>query len=124
MENLEYKIKGERQEKDEFFGRSPRSPISEDERREFDGLNYFPVDSDLRFELELKEHDDKKEITVKIPKEENRNLFAGESLILKLTEKNKHFTLLREILKKKDSGLPSKMRLMEKKLTEQDVIWI
>lgn len=53
-----------RREKDEAFGGGPRSPIPEDERGDFEGLNYYPVDEDYRFVLELHEHDTKERITV------------------------------------------------------------
>lgn len=53
-----------RHERDEAFGGGPSSPIPADERAEFDGLDYYPVDGDYRFELELHEHDPKERITV------------------------------------------------------------
>ncbi|MFB6204440.1 MAG: DUF1684 domain-containing protein [Candidatus Nanohaloarchaea archaeon] len=52
-------VKQERREKDDFLENHPRSPIPRDEREEFDGLDYFPLKEDFRFELELHEHDDK-----------------------------------------------------------------
>ncbi|MDY7082184.1 MAG: DUF1684 domain-containing protein [Halobacteria archaeon] len=53
-----------RDEKDEFFRESPQSPIPEDERADFDGLDYFRVDGEYRFELELHEHDDKETVVI------------------------------------------------------------
>lgn len=40
-----------RKEKDRFFEESPDSPIPQEDRSEFSGLAYFPIDSDYRFEL-------------------------------------------------------------------------
>ena len=43
-------IRGYRDDKDEFFRRSERSPLPAGERAGFTGLPYFPVDETLRFE--------------------------------------------------------------------------
>ena len=43
-------IQGFREDKDEFFRTSPRSPLPEAEREGFTGLPYYPVDEALRFE--------------------------------------------------------------------------
>ena len=42
-----------RQAKDDFFGRSPDSPLTPEQRRAFTGLRYFPADPGLRFEVEV-----------------------------------------------------------------------
>ena len=52
-----------RREKDSFFKYHPQSPIPMDKRIRFTGLNYYPIDSSLKFEIELKEHE-KKEIII------------------------------------------------------------
>ncbi len=39
--------------KDEFFKEDPQSPLTPDQRKEFGGLNYFPENSALRFELSV-----------------------------------------------------------------------
>ncbi len=57
-------IEKQRAQKDEYFGNHPHSPIPPDERDAFDGLEYFPVDEDYRFELPLAEYDEKERITV------------------------------------------------------------
>ena len=43
----------ERAEKDDFFEFDPHSPLTPDQQADFDGLNYYPVDESLRFELEI-----------------------------------------------------------------------
>jgi uncharacterized protein (DUF1684 family) len=43
-------IQGFREDKDEFFRTSARSPLPEGDRADFEGLPYFPVDEALRFE--------------------------------------------------------------------------
>lgn len=62
--DAENEIKEQRGKKDKFFELNSRSPIPSSERGEFDGLDYYPVDEDLRFELELDEHDEKEKIEV------------------------------------------------------------
>ncbi|GIV65735.1 MAG: DUF1684 domain-containing protein [Chloroflexota bacterium] len=42
-----------RQEKDEFFATHPQSPLREEQKAVFEGLNYFPPDPNLRLELAL-----------------------------------------------------------------------
>ncbi|WP_137286153.1 DUF1684 domain-containing protein [Halorussus salinisoli] len=57
-------VRRQRAEKDDYFGRHPRSPVPDDEREEFEGLNYYPIDEDYRFTLPLHEHDEKERVTV------------------------------------------------------------
>jgi hypothetical protein len=42
-----------RKEKDEFFARHPQSPLTRQQKREFKGLDYFPENKSLRFEVEV-----------------------------------------------------------------------
>jgi len=49
----------EREQKDRFFKLHPQSPIPFEERRSFQGLEYYPPDTGSRFELELHQHSDK-----------------------------------------------------------------
>lgn len=57
-------IRRQRAEKDDYFGEQPRSPIPDDERDDFSGLNYYPIDEEYRFTLGLDEHEDKERVTV------------------------------------------------------------
>jgi uncharacterized protein (DUF1684 family) len=66
-------IEGERREKDAFFGRHWQSPIPPEGRAGFKGLDYYPPDPDLRFELELHEHKDKKTVRMAYTKGEERD---------------------------------------------------
>src|SRR6187399_2597444 len=45
-----------RKRKDEFFGSHPQSPLSEEHKKVFTGLNYFPENEALRFELEMERY--------------------------------------------------------------------
>jgi uncharacterized protein (DUF1684 family) len=41
-----------RAEKDEFFGHHPQSPLSDDQKKNFTGLKYFPENESLQLEVE------------------------------------------------------------------------
>jgi uncharacterized protein (DUF1684 family) len=57
-------LREHRHSKDEYLSEHPHSPLPPDERAEFDGLDYFPPNPDLRFELPLHEHDETETITI------------------------------------------------------------
>ena len=62
-----------RAEKDQFFRHSPGSPIPADEREEFAGLPYYPVDVDLVFEgLTPQPYAGDEPTTFQIPTSDNR----------------------------------------------------
>ncbi len=42
-----------RTEKDDFFGNHFQSPLSEEQRKDFKGLNYFPENESLRLEVQV-----------------------------------------------------------------------
>lgn len=50
-----------RREKDEFFSHDSQSPLTQNQWKSFDGLNYFPENPDLRLELTLEEFPVKEE---------------------------------------------------------------
>lgn len=75
METSEWKaeIEKERKTKDRFFeSRYPGSPIPFEDRGKFSGLDYFPPDPAYRFELELREHREKKALRMTYTKGEER----------------------------------------------------
>ncbi|MFN8592475.1 MAG: DUF1684 domain-containing protein [Thermomicrobiales bacterium] len=47
------RLEGYRRRRDQFFKDHPHSPLNEDQRREFTGLNYFPERPDLVLRLPL-----------------------------------------------------------------------
>lgn len=55
-----------REEKDRFFQESPDSPVPDDHKSDFEGLDYYPPDPDYRFELELEEYEDKSTLQVEV----------------------------------------------------------
>ena len=59
-------LERQREEKNRFFILDPRSPVPPEERRDLigEGLSYYPPDPDLRFELVLHEHKEKKRVEV------------------------------------------------------------
>ncbi len=42
-----------RKQKDEFFARDPHSPLTDEQKRNFTGLRYFPTNPALRFEVPI-----------------------------------------------------------------------
>lgn len=53
-------LKSQREEKDQFFSTHWQSPVPPQERAKFKGLAYYPADPAYRFELEMREHEEKK----------------------------------------------------------------
>ncbi len=72
MDRLEKIRKG----KDRFFRDNPQSPIPRGERDDFEGLRYFPIEPDLRFEIELHEHEEKAPVTVDATGGDQRRLLG------------------------------------------------
>ena len=56
------KIQTFRAQKDEFFEFGDQSPLTPDQKKEFEGLNYYPVREDFRFELEVEKYTEPQEI--------------------------------------------------------------
>ena len=46
-------LKRFREKKDAFFRQDHHSPLDEEQRKHFDGLNYFPENPDLRIQVEV-----------------------------------------------------------------------
>ncbi|UPV76316.1 DUF1684 domain-containing protein (plasmid) [Halorussus limi] len=65
-------IRRQRAEKDDYFAEHPQSPIPDDERDSFEGLDHFPIDEAFRFTLALREHDEKERVTVSTSTEGER----------------------------------------------------
>ena len=47
------KLQRFREEKDDFFLHDHHSPLDDEQRADFKGLNYFPENPDLRFQVEI-----------------------------------------------------------------------
>lgn len=60
----EREIKMEREQKDIFFAQHFQSPIPFEERSKFTGLDYYLPNADYCFELELREHSEKKKLEI------------------------------------------------------------
>jgi uncharacterized protein (DUF1684 family) len=54
-------LRQQRHEREEYFEEHPHSPVPAEQ---FAGLEYYPVDRGYRFELELREHDERETLTV------------------------------------------------------------
>jgi hypothetical protein len=90
MEILEWKaeIEKRREVKDRFFrSRYPGSPIPFEDRAKFKGLDYFPLDPDYRFELELHEHKEKKIVRMAYTKGQERDFLRWGEFRFKVSNK-------------------------------------
>lgn len=56
-EAITYQLQKERQEKDAFFASAADSPLLPEDRRDFAGLHYYPVDLSWRFEGPIVRYD-------------------------------------------------------------------
>ena len=64
QKEVKKEIKKGRSAKNDFFKNHPKSPLIEEEKNNFTGLNYFPIDLDYRFELDFHEYDNKEKLEV------------------------------------------------------------
>lgn len=53
-----------RSDKDELFRESHHSPLTPEQQRDFNGLNYFPENPDLRLEVEVHEFDEPEQVQI------------------------------------------------------------
>ncbi|MHA1199765.1 MAG: DUF1684 domain-containing protein [Candidatus Heimdallarchaeaceae archaeon] len=58
-------IEKQRKEKDNYFKNPHYSPLTEEQLAKFSNLNYFDVDEDLSFTVELKEYSQKQEVDIR-----------------------------------------------------------
>jgi uncharacterized protein (DUF1684 family) len=56
--DYERELERKREEKDDFFGSHPQSPVPPEERDDFDGLSYFAAAPEYRIETVADVHDD------------------------------------------------------------------
>jgi uncharacterized protein (DUF1684 family) len=55
-------ISTSRAEKDDFFGTHPQSPLTPEQKKDFQGLDYFPENPALRLELEVEQFPEKERV--------------------------------------------------------------
>lgn len=53
-----------RERKDQFFKNDSHSPLTAEQRETFSGLNYYPENLDLRFEIEVELFEEQEQITM------------------------------------------------------------
>ena len=58
------KLKEFRHSKDDFFASHPQSPLTPEQKREFNGLNYFEENPDLQLEVELEKFPDQQQVVI------------------------------------------------------------
>lgn len=75
LDEWKSRVEMERRQKDMFFAAHPQSPLSLQDRRAFQGLDYWPPHGEQRFELELREYDEKQVIGVADTGGQERNMW-------------------------------------------------
>lgn len=80
------RLEQEREEKDRFFLNHPQSPIPLEDLRSFKGLVYYPSNLDYRFELELREHSDKKRTQIEDTGGNMRNFLCWGEFRFKISD--------------------------------------
>ena len=58
------KLQKFRKDKNEFFKAYPQSPLTQDQKHEFKGLNYFPENEGLKLEVNVEEFAEKEQISI------------------------------------------------------------
>jgi uncharacterized protein (DUF1684 family) len=76
-----------RETKDSFFAQSWQSPLAPQDRPQFKGLQYYPLDSSYRFELELHEHPEKGVIRMPYTKGNDQNFLRWGEFRFKVAGK-------------------------------------
>jgi uncharacterized protein len=51
-----------RADKDDFFGTHPQSPLTPEQKKDFQGLDYFPENPSLRFEADIEQFPQKERV--------------------------------------------------------------
>lgn len=82
-EDLEMNRKG----KDDFFAQHQQSPISMNERENFEGLKYYSPNPKFYFELDLHEHKKKETIHIQDSKDNTRNLIRWGEFVFEIDGK-------------------------------------
>lgn len=74
--NWQAEMEEQRRRKDEYFADAQQSPLSPAEQESFEGLEYYPVDPDYRYELALDEFEEKDVVTVATSTDGERQYLA------------------------------------------------
>ena len=53
-----------RKRRDSFFRSHPNSPLSDEQKINFEGLNYFPENPELRLKVQVERFEDQEEIQI------------------------------------------------------------
>ena len=76
-----------RERKDAFFAQHWQSPIPPQDRPQFKGLEYYPLDSSYRFELELHEHPEKQVVRMAYTKGNEQDFLRWGEFRFKIGKK-------------------------------------
>ena len=86
-ENWKKEVEMNRKMKNSFLAENWQSPIPQNERRKFRGLNYYSIDPKYYFELKINEHEDKKALQIQDTKDNMRNLIRWGEITFEIEGK-------------------------------------
>jgi uncharacterized protein (DUF1684 family) len=66
------KIKRIREQNNILFKKSPHSPLTDEQKQDFKGIDYFPIDEKYEFNLEMKKFEHHSEIVIPTTKNNER----------------------------------------------------
>jgi uncharacterized protein (DUF1684 family) len=64
MENVMTELSQFRAAKDEFFSNDPHSPLTTAQKQDFQGLDYYPENPDLRLEIAIEEFEGEEQVQI------------------------------------------------------------
>lgn len=82
-----------RHQKDDFFRAHPQSPLLPEQRKGFQGLNYFPPNEALSFEIEAEEFETKPEIEMQTSTGDLRTYVKWGKIIFEVNDESAELTL-------------------------------
>lgn len=87
-----------RKEKDEFWKNNPNSPLAEEQKKGFDGLNYFPYSPNLRFVMPLDTNIENpgSKVTIDTTKGDKQIYLRAGKVLFKVDEKDVEVIVLED----------------------------
>lgn len=88
------KIERTRERYNITFRKSPNSPLTAEQKKDFKGLSHFPIDERYKITAEMKKFDEQNEITILSSKGDERNYIRFAFIEFELEGQNNKLTIL------------------------------
>jgi uncharacterized protein (DUF1684 family) len=82
-----------RKEKDDFFGQDPQSPLTADQKKNFQGLKYYPENPELRFEVKAENLTSKERIEMQTSTGDIQVYFRHSRIHFKVDDQDAELTI-------------------------------